>query len=31
MEESPCNISDGLEGWRTELSWMEKLDGVLGG
>ena len=31
MEESPCNISDGLEGWRTEMSWMEKLDGVLGG
>lgn len=29
MEESPCNTSDGLEGWRTEMSWMEKLDGAL--
>ena len=31
MEESPRNISDGVEGWRTEMSFMEKLDGVLGG
>lgn len=31
MEESPRNINDGLEGWRTEMSWMEKLDGALRG